>query len=169
LTGVGGGQDMDVRRLGASGVTLLPRLAGISDGVAHFSGDVEERLRHADEAAVDYANAVDVFIERAGKGIARGTERALEMRSFSPPAVDRLDLAAADVRTILWCTGYALDFAWVQLPILDEQGMPRQRRGVSPCDGIYFLGLNWMSKYKSSTLWGMGEDAEYIAEHIRLA
>jgi hypothetical protein len=35
---------------------------------------------------------------------------------------------------------------------------------VTPCSGFYFLGLWWMFNLRSN-LFGVGEDAAYIAEH----
>ena len=42
-----------------------------------------------------------------------------------------LDLDAAGIRSIVWATGYRLDFGWVDLPIFDERGYPRHVRGVT--------------------------------------
>lgn len=50
--------------------------------------------------------------------------------------------------------------------MFDEQGAPEQQRGVTGMPGLYFLGLPRMYKVKSSFLWGVGEDAEYLAHHI---
>jgi putative flavoprotein involved in K+ transport len=71
------------------------------------------------------------------------------------------------VTSVIWCTGYGFDFDWVRLPILDDRGAPVQHRGVTSVPGAYFLGLHWMHKFKSGTLWGVGEDAQYLAEHLR--
>ena len=43
---------------------------------------------------------------------------------------------------------------------------PVQRRGVTQQPGLYFLGLHWMHTIKSGRLSGVGNDAEYLAEHI---
>ena len=32
--------------------------------------------------------------------------------------------------------------------------------------GVYFLGLSRLHKVKSAFLWGVGEDAAYLAERI---
>jgi putative flavoprotein involved in K+ transport len=32
--------------------------------------------------------------------------------------------------------------------------------------GLYFIGLPRLHKLKTAFLWGVGEDAEYLAEHI---
>jgi putative flavoprotein involved in K+ transport len=59
-----------------------------------------------------------------------------------------------------------LDLHWVRLPIFDEVGEPIHRSGVTPAPGVYLLGLSWLRKQKSSFLFGVGEDAEYLAERI---
>ena len=82
------------------------------------------------------------------------------------PILD-LDLRSANVTSVIWCTGYGFDFDWVRLPILDDRGAPVQHRGVTSIPGAYFLGLHWMHKFKSGTLWGVGEDAQYLADHMR--
>jgi len=58
------------------------------------------------------------------------------------------------------------DFSWIDCDVLDARGAPVQQLGVTSVPGLYFLGLPRMHKIKSSFLWGVGEDAEYLAEHI---
>ena len=38
--------------------------------------------------------------------------------------------------------------------------------GVTGCAGLYFLGLPWLHKLKSSVLCGVGDDAAHLADHI---
>ncbi|MEL7208847.1 MAG: hypothetical protein AAGK32_11575 [Actinomycetota bacterium] len=39
-------------------------------------------------------------------------------------------------------------------------------RGVSPVPGLYFLGLAFLVNARSSVLWGVGDDARHLAEHL---
>jgi len=72
-----------------------------------------------------------------------------------------------DVATVLWCTGFRPDFAWVDLPVFDQDGTPTHHRGVVRSQpGLYFLGLWFLTAFTSSLLGGVGSDAEYIAEQI---
>ena len=41
-----------------------------------------------------------------------------------------------------------------------------QERGASDIPGLFFLGLNWMHKRKSGIIYGVGDDAEYLAPLI---
>jgi putative flavoprotein involved in K+ transport len=77
-----------------------------------------------------------------------------------------LDLQSAGISTIIWASGYKLDFGWVQIPFFDEAGYPVHQRGVTAFPGLYFLGLPWLYKMKSALLYGVGEDAAFIASAI---
>ena len=77
-----------------------------------------------------------------------------------------LDLKKAGITTILWATGYALDFGWLKVDAFDENGRPKHQRGVSSERGIYFLGLPWLSRRGSSFIWGVWHDARFIADQI---
>jgi len=68
--------------------------------------------------------------------------------------------------SVIWATGYAFDFSWIQLQVLDAKGVPTHVHGVAPVPGVYFLGLPWLSKMNSSFLSGVGDDAARIAERI---
>jgi putative flavoprotein involved in K+ transport len=72
-----------------------------------------------------------------------------------------------EVATVVWCTGFRPDFGWVELPVLDEHGLPVHHRGVVGSEpGLYFLGLWFLSGFTSSLLGGVGRDAEHVAGQI---
>ena len=41
-----------------------------------------------------------------------------------------------------------------------------QRRGVTQYAGLYFVGLPWLHNAKSGLIYGVSEDAAYIASRI---
>jgi putative flavoprotein involved in K+ transport len=77
--------------------------------------------------------------------------RELERRygvELKPRAVDAEghtvhfeDGTAVEVDAVIWATGYRADYAWIRLPIFDEQGRLRHRRGATDVPGLFFLGL----------------------------
>jgi putative flavoprotein involved in K+ transport len=67
---------------------------------------------------------------------------------------------------VIWTSGYRPDYSWVKLPVCDEMGLPIQTDGRSTVPGLYFMGVHWLRKAKSSILWGVGDDAEIVARHI---
>ena len=67
---------------------------------------------------------------------------------------------------MIWATGYGVDFGWIDVPVLDARGEPIHRSGITDVPGLYFLGLQWLSKMNSSFLSGVGDDAAVLADHI---
>ncbi len=86
--------------------------------------------------------------------------------AYQAPEIRSLDLLAESVSAIIWATGYSNDYSLVQLPLLDSYGYPSTDRGITHYPGLYFLGLQWMNKFKSGFLMGVGESAQYVAEVI---
>jgi putative flavoprotein involved in K+ transport len=67
---------------------------------------------------------------------------------------------------VIWATGYRPDYSWIELPVFDEDGRLRHRRGVTDLPGLYFLGLTWQHTRGSALLGWVKDDAEFIAEQI---
>ncbi len=70
------------------------------------------------------------------------------------------------VDAVVWATGYRLDHSLVELPVFDERGLPRHRRGVTDVPGLYFLGLPWQYTRGSALLGWVKDDARFIADRI---
>ena len=71
------------------------------------------------------------------------------------------------IKNIVWATGYRPNFKWIEALELDEDNYPKNYRGVSNIDGLYFIGLPWMFTRGSATLGGVSKDANYLANIIR--
>jgi putative flavoprotein involved in K+ transport len=71
-----------------------------------------------------------------------------------------------EVDAVIWATGYRPDYSWIKLPVFDEGGRLRHRRGVTDVPGLYFLGLTWQYTRGSALIGWVQEDAEFIAERI---
>jgi len=85
---------------------------------------------------------------------------------FAAPQLGEIDLAAADITSVIWATSYKFDFSIVRLPVLDADGFPLQQRGVSNYPGLFFVGLPWLHNAKSGLMYGVGDDAAFIARTI---
>ena len=164
VTGVGGGHDIDLRDYAAAGVTLLGRLLDVTGSRLHLADDLAAVLAAGDESVGVFTRAVDAFIARSG--LAAPAEPVGSPRSGPPSSIRELDLAAAGIAAVVWATGFRRDFGWIDAPVLDDKGEPIHRRGVTTCAGLYFLGLPWLHKLKSSVLCGVGDDAAHLADHI---
>jgi putative flavoprotein involved in K+ transport len=76
------------------------------------------------------------------------------------------DGSHVEVDAVIWATGYRPDYSWIKLPIFDERGRPRHRRGVTDVPGLSFLGLTWQYTRGSALIGWVKDDAEYMAEQI---
>jgi putative flavoprotein involved in K+ transport len=170
VTGVRGGYDVDLRRYPALGMTLAGQLIGARDGVATFAQDLERNLTLGDRTFTEFVRSVDDHVRRTGLDAPPADADAGSVATCTPfEGPTSIDLRAQGVGAVIWATGYGVDFGWVDLPIFDARGLPRHRDGVAAAPGIFFIGLPWLRKRKSSFLGGVGEDAEYIAEQIARA
>jgi putative flavoprotein involved in K+ transport len=84
---------------------------------------------------------------------------------MTDPILD-LDLAGSGIASIVWATGFSVDYSWLKVDALDDEGRPRHQRGISTEPGIYFLGLPWLTRRGSSFIWGVWHDAKFLADHI---
>ena len=100
---------------------------------------------------------------------AAGVERVLARTvgvARGMPVLD--DGRVAEVRNVVWCTGFRPDFSWLRFPFeLGDDGYPVQYRGAaaSPA-GLYFAGLPFLHSFASMLIGGSGRDGERIARHI---
>jgi putative flavoprotein involved in K+ transport len=168
VSGARGGSTIDFRKLAQQGITLVGRTTSCDDGVMHFAPDLADNIAQGDANYLSVLDEADAYIARYGLDLAEEPEA----RKFlpDPPCIAdpvlELNLAAAGITSILWATGYAVDFSWLKVDVLDKDGRPRHQRGVSSEPGIYFLGLPWLSNRGSSFIYGVWHDAMYLADHI---
>ncbi|MEG7357377.1 NAD(P)/FAD-dependent oxidoreductase [Bacillus inaquosorum] len=77
------------------------------------------------------------------------------------------DSSSLEVNNIIWATGFSNPLSWIKIKdVLDKEGRIIHHRGVSPVEGLYFIGLPWQHRRGSALLQGVGNDAEYIVKQI---
>jgi putative flavoprotein involved in K+ transport len=169
ISGARGGHTVDFRDLAARGITLLGSAAGFKGGVLQLAPDLAKNIAGGDANYLSVLDRADAYVVQ--KGIDFPQEPDARKIAPAPRCVShpysQLDLAAAGVTSIIWATGYALDFGWLKISdAFDEKGRPAHQRGVSSVPGLYFLGLAWLSRRASPFIWGVWHDADHLAAHI---
>ncbi len=168
VSGARGGETVDFRRLAAQGITLVGMTQAYTDGVMTFAPDLAKNIAGGDANLFSLLDEADAYVERNGIDLPEEPEA----RKLDPDPdcvahpILELDLAKAGVTSIIWATGYALDYGWLKVDTFDEKGRPKHHRGVSLEPGIYFLGLPWQSRRGSSFIWGVWHDAKHLADRI---
>jgi putative flavoprotein involved in K+ transport len=168
ISGADGGHTIDFRRFAADGVTLLGRVTSAHDGVLGIASNLAESLAEGDMVYTTFLDMVDDHVRQSGQNFPQESEARI--MPSDPPCVTsplrRLDLRGEDINAVIWATGYGVDFGWIDIPVLDISGEPVHRHGITDIPGLYFLGLQWLSRMKSSFLSGVGDDAAVLADHI---
>ena len=99
----------------------------------------------------------------AARGVERVTSRIEEVRDGRPV----VDGTPRDVGSVVWATGFRQAFDWIHLPVLGEDGWPREMRGVVAEEpGLFFCGLAFQYAFSSMVFPGIGRDAEYLTRRI---
>lgn len=168
VSGAEGGHTVDFRALAADGVTLVGRTEACTDGVLRFAPDLPGNIAQGDRNYLAVLDRADAYVARMGLDLPEepgARDIAPDPACVTDPLLS-LDLEEAGISTILWATGFALDYGWLQLDAVDAQGRPAHLRGVSDEPGVYFLGLPWQTRRASSFIYGVWHDARYITDHI---
>jgi putative flavoprotein involved in K+ transport len=168
VSGAHGGETVDFRRLAARGMTLLGRAKSFRDGVVAIEPGLADNLATGDRNYLSLLDEADAWVARNGVDLPEEPEARLvppDPGCVTHP-IRALELAAEGVTSIVWATGYGLDFGWLDVDAFDAKGRPKHQRGVSAETGVYFLGLPWLSRRGSSFIWGVWHDAKFVADHI---
>jgi putative flavoprotein involved in K+ transport len=165
LTGADGGHDLTVYTLAREGVVLLGRFQSVCDGKLVFAPNLTESLAWGDEQSRRYLGIIDDHIRQHNLDAPEegfpGCLVPVDVPHLAPPR--ELDLASTGIGAVVWASGFRPDLDWVWLPVLDGEGYPIQRRGVTAERGLYFLGLDWLYKRSSGLFGGVSDDAVYLA------
>jgi putative flavoprotein involved in K+ transport len=164
LSGHGGGHDTNLRAMAAEGLRLTGRLEAVDGTRVQFAPDLAATLQFADQFFGDRLRPLcDTYVDRAGLDLP--VEEPGQV-AYEPPLVTELDLAAEGISTVLWTSGYRPDFGWIHLPVVDEQGLPRQTAGLTDSPGLAFIGTPWMVDMGSANLVGVERDAKALVQRL---
>jgi len=168
VSGAAGGHTVDFRDLAARGMVLLGRTEGFDAGTMRFAPDLAATIAAGDANYLSLLREADAYV--AANGLDLPEEPEAHLIGPDPDCVAQpiraLDLAQAGITTIIWATGFGVDYGWLQVDSFDANGRPLHTRGVSAEPGVYFLGLPWQTRRGSSFIWGVWFDAKYLADHI---
>jgi putative flavoprotein involved in K+ transport len=149
-------------------MTLVGRTERFRDGVLYFATGLKKNLEKGDADYLSVLDAADAYVARNGLDLP--AESGARVFDAHPECVRdpmrEMDLVEAGVTSVIWATGYDVDYSWLKVDAFDKQGRPNHQRGVSTEPGIYFLGLPWLSRRGSSFIWGVWHDARYLAHHV---
>ncbi|MNS25424.1 putative oxidoreductase CzcO [compost metagenome] len=168
VSGYDNGKTIDFRRLAHAGIQLVGITQRFENGVMTFQEGLAENVAQGDADYFEVLREADAYIEQNGLDLPAEPEawELLDDPDCLTNPILSLNLAQAGITSIVWATGFKVDYRWMEVDVFDDQGYPVHKRGITAEKGIYFLGLPNQSNRSSSFIWGVWHDAKYIADHI---
>lgn len=168
ITGAYGGHTIDFRELANQGITLLGHVVSGHDETIELAPGLCASLEAGDVSYFEFLDKVDCHVWSSGLDVPLEPEARVMLPDpasvRNPPR--HLDLQQEGINSVIWATGYAFDFSWIEMSVCDCAGEPEHCGGVANVPGLYFIGLPWLTRMNSSFLSGVGDDAARIAAHI---
>jgi putative flavoprotein involved in K+ transport len=162
LSGANGGHTINLHQFARDGITLLGHVQDIWITSLTLANDLHGSLGIADEFESGAVSMIDDYI--AENHLNAPMDSLPQLRhGFEQPVITNLDLRKEGITSVVWGTGYDFDYSLVKLPVLDQDGFPIQKSGVSNYPGLYFVGIPWMPTERSGSLIGVAESARMIA------
>jgi putative flavoprotein involved in K+ transport len=170
VSGAHGGQTVDFRGLAERGIILLGRTHSVKKNVMRFESDLAKNIANGNSYTLSLLDQADEYVIRNGLDFPLEPEarEVLPDPDCVTNPILEINLEKAGINSIVWATGFDVDFGWLKVNALDENGKPKHDRGISTESGIYFLGLPWQSRRGSSFIWGVWQDAKFLADQIKL-
>jgi putative flavoprotein involved in K+ transport len=162
-TGHGGGHDLHFRVLQAMGVTLLGHFRGADGHRAEFAPDLADCVAFGDTRYKELRELITKTCASKGIRLPEMPDPA-PFHADSPASVDLEGFGA-----VIFTSGFRPDYGrWVAFPdAFDDLGFPIHQDGASAVvEGLYFVGVHFLRKRKSSLLLGVGEDAAVVADTV---
>ncbi len=165
LSGGNGGHTLNLHQFARDGVTLLGRLEDVRGSHAHFAPNLHQNLTRADGFEAMVVQMIDGYVQ--AHGLELPEESLPQLRDgYDQPIIERIDLDAAGIGSVVWATGYDIDYSFVRFPVFDRDGFPIQEQGVTGYPGLTFAGVPWMPGQRTGNFLGVSESARHIAASI---
>lgn len=163
------GKTCSLQSLARSGVVILGKAASADANTIFLQPSAPLYVRYADEFSLKIKTLIDDYIEEntiAAPLPEIDLDDSPDENASCASDTTQFNLEENGIKSILWATGFGGDFTYLKLPVLNEEGSPMHRNGVSDVKGLYFIGLPWLRKRKSAIIMGISDDAEFIVNQI---
>jgi len=158
---------LDLNLLQEFGVELVGRCVGLDGEEAHFAGSLANTCASADLKMTRLLASIDAFADQHNPKDCPADDAPLAPTQLPDGPRLRINLAREGFTSILWATGFAPDFTWLRAPHFDAKGRLMHDGGVVT-KGLYVMGLPYLRYRRSTLLFGAGDDAMFLANHMQL-
>ncbi|WP_437921231.1 NAD(P)-binding domain-containing protein [Sphingobacterium sp. LRF_L2] len=164
------GHTVSYQSLHIIGVEILGSLKDIKENIVFFEDNNKENIAFADQSSKALKKGIDTYLLRQGH--TESDEEFIDKADLSDDSFSAasnrkaIDMVSSSIKSVVWATGFGADFSYLPTALLNEKGVPLQEKGKLALEGIYCLGLPWLTKKKSGLVFGVQEDAQRIIEFV---
>lgn len=170
LSGIGElGHTLSLQSLAKKGVTILGKMENADTDHAFLAANATDHVKFGDGFSQKVKGMVDEYILKNNLSAVLPEEDPDDVpdnNASCASSIASLSFKEHNIKSIIWTTGFNADFSYLKLPVIDNEGNPIHKNGISDCNGLYFLGLPWLRMRKSSMIFGIIDDAEFIADAV---
>jgi putative flavoprotein involved in K+ transport len=171
VSGTGTGKkSLSLQSLATKGAIILGRLENADGYNFSFHPNAAENIKYADRYSQKIKDMIDEFIvsnHLLAPPPHYDQADIADTEASCASAMTSLDIRDNNITCIIWSTGFDADFSYIKLPIFDTNGKLIHKDGIPDFPGLYFLGYPWLRSRKSSILFGIIEDAQFIVDRMR--
>jgi putative flavoprotein involved in K+ transport len=161
-----GGRSLSLQALARAGATLVGRPVAVAGERVAFDDSVMANVAAGDAFAARARGMIDELIARRGlEAPPYQPDPTEEPVDLDPPA--ELDLGDQDIASVVWCTGFAGDFSFMDHSLVGADGQPRHEDAAAAAPGLWYVGLKWLVRRSSGILHGFPGDAAEVAAAVR--
>jgi putative flavoprotein involved in K+ transport len=170
LSGIGElGHTLSLQLIAGTGGTILGKAENADENYVYLADNAREHIKFADGFSQKVKDMVDEFILKNQMSALQPEEDIADMpdRDAScASTITSLNFKEHNIKSIIWATGFNSDFSYLKLPVFDNDRNPKHKNGLSDFKGLYFLGLPWLRMRKSAMIFGINDDATFIADAV---
>ncbi len=159
-----GGRSISLQELARAGASLTGRLIGVDGYQLTFDHTLHANIAYGDAFADRIRAMLDHQLIGSDIDPAKDAVSHEHPITTEPPA--GVNLRAAGIASVIWCTGYRGDFTWLPPALLNRDHQPIHHDGAAPSAGLRYIGLRWLSHRASGNFLGFPTDATATAEAI---
>ena len=170
VSGTGSGREsLSLQSLAKKGAIILGKMDGAEQNNVFFQPNADMHVKFADEFSQKIKTMIDEFISKNNLSAPSPHYDEADIpdtNASCASSITSLDLQENNINSIVWSTGFNVDFNYIKLPVFDNAGKLIHKDGIPLVPGIYFLGYPWLRNRKSPILFGIIEDAEFIVDKL---
>jgi putative flavoprotein involved in K+ transport len=170
VSGVGErGHTCSLQFLAKKGVIILGKVKGVGTDTIFLQPNAADHIKSGDEFSIRAKAWIDEYIKKHHLIFPQAEEDMADTpddEGLCASSITELNITNNNITSIIWTTGFTGNFNYLKLPVFNNDKTLKHRDGISDIEGLYFLGLPWLRKRKSGIIWGIVEDANFIAEQV---